>query len=1302
MRIRLAGLFCALLLPRLLWATTYTVRPSGSTPPGDYPTIQACKNVAYAGDTCLIYEGTYPSGDMNIETVRGGTDNEHRITFKARGIVQIKHFRIKHPYITIQGFTFKGFTYADGVDNAAIRIEAAGDYAWILNNTIKDGVYLHSSAYTWDATARTVTCGDCTTTDNFVTRGFVANMGTYTANDINPPRPHNHDNNKGVTGIKADMVTHGYVDSGGVTTAKAQTMHDAYVACGNSTCINALIAAFEISAGFESYRSDTFYAIVYAVEWTVVFGDWSVFVPQAMIVSTVTANTLTFVAGTTVFSESGVQSVIYSNGGGYDKNGHWSVSMQLGSGSDVPNYCVIDGNIFDNIAGRILDLRGEATRVTHNTFTHTGGWRFFTISPGGNNTYIAYNVIKDAPRWPGFPAPIAFFASASTGTWDMYDVILASEYVGPNNLTFDHNFVITADTQFIRMSETPGQESTGFTLTNNVFVGVELEAGIMRPGTLIEHNTFYQSPTYSSNGQNFILGESYNQGNPGAAPGSWIKNNAFIEGGRDCLQAAPIGDIALCPTKGWYSTTGTHDNANYYRTPGVDADWDFVTGPGGAAKTTPRPEVPGDRGLWGGTMDGVTLEAHGINGGDAKLVNGPAFSDSQAVKTAKLLGADGIPFTNDDGLMPKADSPLCDQGENGTHIGAYACADVETSTIKRVCAAGSPTCAYSTIQACADAAITGMTCLVDAGTYAEYVLTKANGVTFQTNGLVYVKGFKVQHSDITIDGFDISGYLYEAMVWLTASANNCHILNNVVHDNGGTQTVGLRTDNTPGPDGCTIDHNTFRDMTYTFVSSGGSNHIFQNNEWQHNRGGQDYVRPMGTNITFRRNKFWKGIDVITTTGHPDAVQVWYSGPVDNILFEENFFGNLPISQAPCQMNIHPVPIDGTLWPQYVKNITYRRNLFWDMSQSCSWGVPYGTFENNTFYQAFKTGGAISLGGNMSRNYASHMTLKNNVFLGSGTTPDDNLAVNGYYSMGGSGTSVLAGAYIDEEPIRMIVTHETGPDDPHVMSTGIANDLFNKGYRNGNGYLLAPAWALNRGDIALFNLDPVYDAYKVDTFELLMDTKDMSTDMRATNVADYNYVASSPPSYYPKKSSSCTDSGFMGDNFCEALFGGHGRNGGDPYIRGNLRLGSGGLGKISGVSWVYSTKRLTKVGAFSSYTWTSEDRVDIQSVSQGSGDSCKYDVAAKISNDTIELGDGYCLTRMQSDTITDAVVYGITPASQVLGPDGIPFTEDDGLKPLPGSFLCTGGEGGNEMGVYSCDLDKVLPTSVRKPTNVIVH
>jgi hypothetical protein len=54
----------------------------------------------------------------------------------------------------------------------------------------------------------------------------------------------------------------------------------------------------------------------------------------------------------------------------------------------------------------------------------------------------------------------------------------------------------------------------------------------------------------------------------------------------------------------------------------------------------------------------------------------------------------------------------------------------------------------------------------------------------------------------------------------------------------------------------------------------------------------------------------------------------------------------------------------------------------------------------------------------------------------------------------------------------------------------------------------------------------------------------------------------------------------------------------------------------------------------------------------------------------------------------------------LGPDGVPFTLDDGLKPLPTSLLCGNGLGGTDIGAYSCDPAKVFRDTldVQPPTD----
>jgi hypothetical protein len=53
-----------------------------------------------------------------------------------------------------------------------------------------------------------------------------------------------------------------------------------------------------------------------------------------------------------------------------------------------------------------------------------------------------------------------------------------------------------------------------------------------------------------------------------------------------------------------------------------------------------------------------------------------------------------------------------------------------------------------------------------------------------------------------------------------------------------------------------------------------------------------------------------------------------------------------------------------------------------------------------------------------------------------------------------------------------------------------------------------------------------------------------------------------------------------------------------------------------------------------------------------------------------------------------------------GPDGVPFTIDDGLKPVPTSPLCGRGLGGRDIGSYSCDPTKVFSDTVgvQPPTN----
>jgi len=70
--------------------------------------------------------------------------------------------------------------------------------------------------------------------------------------------------------------------------------------------------------------------------------------------------------------------------------------------------------------------------------------------------------------------------------------------------------------------------------------------------------------------------------------------------------------------------------------------------------------------------------------------------------------------------------------------------------------------------------------------------------------------------------------------------------------------------------------------------------------------------------------------------------------------------------------------------------------------------------------------------------------------------------------------------------------------------------------------------------------------------------------------------------------------------------------------------------------------------------------------------------------------------------TNIVALAVTPPEYILGPDGLPFTLDDGLKPRVDSFLCGADSNGKDIGAYSCDPRKVLETSIAPPTDVEVQ
>ena len=180
--LQMGAAVCLALLPHVVSAADYTVNTNGS---GSFTTIQACANAVHPGDTCVVHAGAYPE---HPQTSRGGTADKY-ITIKAAtgAIVITKGFRIRHPYVRIEGFDITKYTV--GLDQAHIRVEPEADSCQIVGNVIRDGIYLTSRDLRFDGPTKTIT----NPAGGFVAAGFVAGASIYIGSDINN-QIRNHDN----------------------------------------------------------------------------------------------------------------------------------------------------------------------------------------------------------------------------------------------------------------------------------------------------------------------------------------------------------------------------------------------------------------------------------------------------------------------------------------------------------------------------------------------------------------------------------------------------------------------------------------------------------------------------------------------------------------------------------------------------------------------------------------------------------------------------------------------------------------------------------------------------------------------------------------------------------------------------------------------------------------------------------------------------------------------------------------------------------------------------------------------------
>jgi hypothetical protein len=489
---------------------------------------------------------------------------------------------------------------------------------------------------------------------------------------------------------------------------------------------------------------------------------------------------------------------------------------------------------------------------------------------------------------------------------------------------------------------------------------------------------------------------------------------------------------------------------------------------------------------------------------------------------------------------------------------------------------------YTTIQACATAAQPGWTCLVHPGTYSEHVVTGISGtsdaarITFRAKGLVTMRGFDVRDAYQTIQGFDITGALggNEGYITMRVGGDYCDIDSNTVRD-GAASTYGIHwlitTPVEAGANYCRVTGNKIYNLRSNMITTIGLNHLIERNTLTQNNL-QDFFRPFGTGHIIRRNFLMDATD--GSGQHPDIMQGFGgAGPMQDILFEENWVEDLQFDSQIGQMNSGDGDVPaGILWDN-IKNVTWRRNVLVNVVSHGTMGIPGMTFEDNTFYHVATSSGGLTFSGSLSRGEFHNSTLRNNIFLGGGT----GTVQSGWYSFSGMAFGV--------EAIGIFVTGEgvTGPNALLIQA-----DLRTNGYIGaGDPNILAPARALTSIDDFVFS--GALAAFKTDTYTYLVETATKDTAARASFDANYNFVAGDTPGFATKSTSGCP---LDASNFCET----NGINGGNPSL---------------------------------------------------------------------------------------------TSLTDFDGPDGVPFTLDDGLKPIVGSKLCTAGINGTTIGAYSCDTSKVL-------------
>jgi hypothetical protein len=207
---------------------------------------------------------------------------------------------------------------------------------------------------------------------------------------------------------------------------------------------------------------------------------------------------------------------------------------------------------------------------------------------------------------------------------------------------------------------------------------------------------------------------------------------------------------------------------------------------------------------------------------------------------------------------------------------------------------------YSTIQACANAASGGDTCLVYSGSYGAVSSARngssGNPITFLAQEPTTVSGWRLSHTYQSIKGFELTGGINGSL------SHNATIENNYIHPTGGS---GISiADGSSESNNIIIRKNTvyMGDQNSPSVYVFGNRILIESNDISH---GADFIDTgsltTGTNIVIRNNVLHHtSHDVIGGSEHIDGLQMIGGSTMSTSLIE----GNVEYSCADSTGNCH--------------------------------------------------------------------------------------------------------------------------------------------------------------------------------------------------------------------------------------------------------------------------------------------------------------------------------------------------------------------------------------------------------------